>query len=81
MTEAGLAGIVIALIGGPLMWFLRRFDRRNTEQHTQNLTHLEHTRDLVAGIDSKIDRVQEKVDTVDERLFRHVEGHDHRRVG
>lgn len=81
MNEAGLAAIIVALIGGPLMWALHRFDRRNTSQHSQNMEALSQTRDLVSGIDSKIDRVEQKVDTVDQRLYDHVTGTDHRRVG
>jgi len=29
--------IIVALIGGPVMWFLHRFDKRNTAQHGQNM--------------------------------------------
>lgn len=32
--------IVVAVIGGPLMWGLARFDRRNTQQHAANMAVL-----------------------------------------
>jgi uncharacterized protein YicC (UPF0701 family) len=56
-----IAPIVVALVGGPLMWLLHRFDKRNTEQHGQNLQVL--------------NRIESKVDKVDERLDQHIEWH------
>ena len=53
--------ILVALIGGPLMLFLKKFDSRNSEQHAQNLDVLE--------------RIEGKVDKVDERLNDHVMWH------
>lgn len=53
--------IVVALIGGPLMWFLHRFDRRNSEQHNHNFEVLE--------------RIEDKIDKVDERLHEHISWH------
>ncbi len=47
--------IVVALIGGPLMWFLHRFDRRNSEQHNHNF-------EVLGRIEDKIDKVDEKYD-------------------
>lgn len=62
--------VVVALIGGPLMWFLKRFDHRNTEQHNQNLNVLE--------------RIEGKIDKVDGRLDEHISWHltsPHKRKG
>jgi hypothetical protein len=54
--------IVVALIGGPLMWILTKFDRRNTQQHSNNMVVLE--------------RIETKVETLDTRLFTHIESHN-----
>lgn len=59
--EAIWVPIAVALIGGPLMWLLHRFDRRNTEQHGQNMKVL--------------NRIEEKVDRVDDRLSGHIDWH------
>ncbi len=53
--------IVVAIIGGPLMWFLARFDRRNTQQHGANMKVLE--------------RIEGKVDKVDDRINSHITWH------
>lgn len=53
--------VAVAVIGGPLMWFLRRFDRRNSEQHAQNLQSL--------------NRIEKKVDKIDNRLDDHIHWH------
>lgn len=51
----------MAVIGGPLMFFLRRFDRRNTEQHGANMGVLE--------------RIESKVERLDERMDNHLDWH------
>ncbi len=53
--------IVVAIIGGPLMWFLARFDRRNSQQHGANMKVLE--------------RIEGKVDKVDDRINSHITWH------
>jgi uncharacterized membrane-anchored protein YhcB (DUF1043 family) len=53
--------IVVALIGGPLMILFARFDKRNTEQHGENMKILQ--------------RVETKVDKVDDRLSGHIDWH------
>jgi peptidoglycan hydrolase CwlO-like protein len=60
--------IVVALIGGPVMWFLSRFDKRNTEQHGQNMKILERVETKLDRMDGKVDRVDEKVDRLDARV-------------
>jgi hypothetical protein len=52
------------LIGGPVMWFLTRFDRRNTEQHGENQRVL--------------NRIEGKVDRLDGRLDGHIDWHTHK---
>lgn len=59
--EAVLVPVAVALIGGPVMWFLHRFDKRNTEQHGANMGVLE--------------RIEGKVDRLDERVDDHMEWH------
>mgnify|MGYP003338205813 CR=1 FL=1 len=53
--------LAVALIGGPVMWFLTRFDRRNTDQHAENQQVLL--------------RIESKVDKVDDRLDAHIDWH------
>ena len=56
--------MVVAVIGGPLMWFLAKFDKRNTEQHGANMRVLE--------------RIEVKVDKLDDRLDGHIDWHSHK---
>jgi len=63
------------MIGGPVMWFLSRFDKRNTDQHNLNMKIL-NTLDIkseqmnwkIDKIDDKIDKIDEKVDNIDSRV-------------
>jgi len=66
--EAIYIPIVIALIGGPLMWFLGRFDKRNTKQHGQNMEVLERVETKLDRIDGKTDRIDDKVERIDVRV-------------
>jgi hypothetical protein len=59
--EFVIGPVAVALIGGPLMIVFRRFDRRNTEQHGENLN-------VLKSIEGKI----EKLDT---RMDDHIEWH------
>lgn len=67
--------ILVALIGGPLMWFLKRLDNRNSNQHATSLGILQQTKDMIEGVDGKIDRVSDQVDRLDDRLYKHIESH------
>lgn len=53
--------VAVALIGGPIMFMLNRFDKRNTKQHEGNM-----------GV---LDRIEGKVDRLDERFDGHIEWH------
>jgi hypothetical protein len=53
--------IIVAFIGGPMMWGLHRFDRRNTEQHNQNHHVLE--------------RIETKIEKLDDRIHGHIDWH------
>jgi peptidoglycan hydrolase CwlO-like protein len=66
--EAIYIPIAVALIGGPMMWFLSRFDKRNTEQHGANMEILERVETKLDRMDGKVDRVDEKVDRLDARV-------------
>lgn len=60
--------IVVALISGPLMWLLFRFDRRNTEQHGENMKILNRVEGKMDRMDGKVDRLDGKVDRLDDRV-------------
>jgi hypothetical protein len=51
------AGAVVlgALIAGPTMWLLHRFDARNTEQHNGNFKVLNDIRTGVERIETRLD--------------------------
>lgn len=53
--------VVVALIGGPLMLALKRYDTRNTKEHSENYKVLR--------------RIEDKVEHIDDRLDDHVEYH------
>ena len=59
--------VVVALIGGPMMWLLTRFDRRNTEQHGANMNVLKN--------------IEVKIDKIDDRLDGHIDWHAHNKDG
>lgn len=60
-----IAAISVALISGPIMWLLHRYDRRNTEQHGHNLNTLQR-------IEGKMDRHDAKLDHLDAKLDGHI---------
>jgi len=66
--EAVIVPIVVALIGGPIMWLLRRLERANTSQHDANM------QELTRGARS-VERVDEKMDRLDQRIDAHLEWH------
>lgn len=61
MSPSIYVPIAVAIIGGPLMLLISRFDKRNTEQHGANMKVLK--------------RIEEKVDKVDDRVSGHIEWH------
>ncbi len=61
-----ISAIAVAVIGGPIMWWLRRFDQRNTAQHADNGTTL-------TRIEDKLDRHDGKLDRLDAKLDRHID--------
>ena len=63
-----LVPIAVAVISGPLVVLMSKFDRRNTEQHDRNMQELKR-------IGDSVDSVGVKVDKLDDRLDRHIEWH------
>jgi hypothetical protein len=59
--EALIAPVLVALIGGPLMWSLHRLDRRNSSQHGESLSVLKN--------------IESKVEKLDGRMDDHIEWH------
>lgn len=59
--EAVWVPVAVALIGGPVMWFLTRFDKRNTDQHAEN--------------QKVLTRIESKIEKVDDRLNDHITWH------
>lgn len=55
--------IVVAVIGGPMMWGLHKLDRSNTKQHNQSLDVLT--------------RIENKIVKLDDRLHDHITWHGH----
>ena len=60
--------IAVAIITGPIVVLMARFDRRNTEQHDNNMTELRRIGKTVENVDSKVEKI-------DERLDHHMEWH------
>jgi len=60
-VEAVWVPLAVALIGGPVMWFLTRFDKRNTDQHAEN--------------QKVLNRIESKIEKVDDRLNDHITWH------
>jgi hypothetical protein len=68
MVEVIVVPISVAVIGGPLMWYLKKFDRNNSAQHDGNMHVLKR-------IEVKVDSIEDKVGKVDERLNNHIDRH------
>lgn len=54
---------------------VRELDDRNTEQHNQNATLMTHLSQQVGGIDSKIDRLDQRLDNVQQWAAEHEKSH------
>lgn len=73
--------IAVALISGPIMFMLHRFDKNNTKQHSQNMEVISEMRDDVREVKADVREVKadyrhlsSKVDTVASDLQKHVGG-------
>jgi hypothetical protein len=67
-TGIWLSPIIVALIGGPLMFLVRMLDRHNTRQHDQNM-------DVLTSIKASVEEVKNDVKQIDTRLERHIDWH------
>ena len=65
---AFMSAVSVALIGGPMMWLLRRLDRHNTEQHSESLEELRSVARIAESIDQRTVRLESRFD-------RHLEWH------
>lgn len=68
-----VTAILVAFIGagGPLIWLLNRFDRRNTSQHNANM-------EVLRDIQADVHEIQSDVKVVDQRLSKHIDWHIHK---
>lgn len=62
------AAIGAALISGPLMWFLHKLDRNNTEQHGKAV-------DLIESVKDDVKEVRDMQVWMDLKLDRHIDEH------
>lgn len=67
---AAAAVVIAAVVSGPLVVSISKFRKENTEQHNNNMA-------VIAGIKSKIDRIDAKVDDTNVLLSDHIAWHAH----
>ncbi len=67
--EYAVSLVVVAVISGPAMWFLKRFDKRNTDQHDKNMEVLNRVEKKLDRLDEKVDHLDSKVMHVDSKVF------------
>jgi archaellum component FlaC len=61
--------IIVALITGPIMWVLIRFDRRNTEQHNKAMEVHETNQKLLHVITTDVHQVKLSLGDVKDDFF------------
>lgn len=54
---------------------IRGLDDRNTQQHNENAVLLTHLSHQIGGIDGKVDRLDERLDSVQGWQFEHEKEH------
>jgi hypothetical protein len=59
--NAAWSAIVVAVIGGPLMWLLYRLDRRNTQQHGESIKIIQEVQRDVKDVKGDIHDVKADV--------------------
>lgn len=67
--------ITVALIGGPLMFFLRRLDKNNTNQHLSNSDALQDIKTSISEVKSDVKEVKTDVRDIRTRLDNHIQWH------
>ena len=60
-VNAAWSAIVVAMIGGPVMWALYRLDKRNTQQHGQSIQIIQEVQENVKDIKGDIHDVKADV--------------------
>lgn len=60
-TATLVTGLASTLIGGPIMWYLRQFDKRNTEQHAANVAEFKDAKAVVMRVEGKVDQVSHQL--------------------
>jgi len=60
------APVIVALITGPVMWLLIRFDRRNSLQHASAMGVHRANQDLLHGLTHNLQEVKKDVQDVKE---------------
>lgn len=84
VLEVAIVPIVVAgVTAGVGAWALirshrkdvRSLDDRNTEQHNQNAALLTHLSNQVGGIDAKVDRLDQRLDNVQQWAAEHEKAH------
>lgn len=70
--SSALTPVLVAIIAGPIMWFLARLDRNNTKQHGQSIEVLKRVETKVDRLDSKTDHLDSKVLHIDKKIL-HVD--------
>lgn len=64
--------VLVALLGSPvILWFLKRFDKKNTEQHASNMA-------VLRDIHTKVEEVGDDVKAVRKDLYDHIAFHAHK---
>lgn len=52
------SAVVVAVVGGPVMWALYRLDKRNTQQHGQSIQIIKEVQENVKDIKADIHDVK-----------------------
>lgn len=76
--EALIAAISVALIGGPVMWYLKRLDEKNTKQHAAAQdARLSAAVVVKDELSTTTQALVERFDKLDGHLARHDRKLDH----
>lgn len=59
--NAAWSAIIVAVIGGPVMWLLYRLDKRNTEQHGQSIAIIQEVKNDVKDMKGDMHDVKSDV--------------------
>ena len=68
---------IVGVIGTVISWFLARLDKRNTQQHGENLGVLTESRDATTRVEAKVDTVVNELQRLSHRVDAHIDWHAH----